>query len=271
MSEFDPKTAVITGGASGIGLGLARGLAARGVRVMIADLPGDKLDAVAVEGFDAQPCDVSDLAQVEAFARAAFTQFEAVDLVFNNAGVGGPHGKLWEVDPEAARAHFDINFWGVWNGCRAFAPRLAAQAAPSAMYNTGSENSLFPAFPQTAAYIGAKHAVLGITESMREDLPPHVHLGTIIPGWVFTDIGPEKAMRRALPVADYIEVILPQILALRRFVVSHGYNQVRIAERMDELTASYQQFASAIADDEQYDVRLMFDRMQRRNAEKRWS
>ena len=68
MSEFEPKTAVITGGASGIGLGLARSLGARGLKVMIADLPGDTLDAAAKEGFETQPCDVSDLAQVEALA-----------------------------------------------------------------------------------------------------------------------------------------------------------------------------------------------------------
>lgn len=259
MSDFDPKTAVITGGASGIGLGLARALAKRGVAVMIADLPGDTLDAAAREGFATHPCDVSDLSQVEALVKAAFATFETLDLVFNNAGVGGPHGKLWEVDPQAARAHFDINFWGVWYGCRAFAPHLAAQTTPSAIYNTGSENSLFPAVPQTAAYIGAKHAVLGITESLREDLPPHVHVGTIIPGWVFTAIGSEKVMSNALPVTDYIDIILPQILGRRRFVVSHGYNQVRIAERMDELSASYSKFATSAQDDKKYDVRSIIE------------
>jgi NAD(P)-dependent dehydrogenase (short-subunit alcohol dehydrogenase family) len=269
MSEFNPKTAVITGGASGIGLGLARALEDHGMQVMIADLPGQKLAALAAEGFETRACDVSDLVQLEALAAAAFDTFETVDLVFNNAGVGGPHGRLWEVDPEAARAHFDINFWGVWNGCRAFAPRLVAQDTPSAIYNTGSENSLFPAFPQTAAYIGAKHAVLGITESMREDLPEHVHLGTIIPGWVFTGIGPEKVMSQALPVTEYVNIILPQILARRRFVVSHGYNQVRLAERMDELSASYTQYASSIEEDEQYDVRLMFERGRKAAQEKK--
>ena len=269
MSEFDPKSAVITGGASGIGLGLARALSDRGLKVLIADLPGERLEELAAEGIRTQACDVSDLAQVEALAAAAFDTFDTVDLVFNNAGVGGPHGKLWEVDPEAARAHFDINFWGVWNGCRAFAPRLVAQETPSAIYNTGSENSLFPAFPQTAAYIGAKHAVLGITESMREDLPPHVHLGTIIPGWVFTGIGAEKVMRQALPVEDYVEIILPQILGRRRFVVSHGYNQVRIAERMDELSASYSEYATSIEGDEKYDVRLMFERARKAAYEKK--
>lgn len=261
MSEFQPKTAVITGGASGIGLGLARGLTERGIRVLIADLPGEKLDALGSEGFETHSCDVSDLAQVEALADAAFAAFDTVDIVFNNAGVNGPRGKLWEVDPEAARRHFDINFWGVWNGCRAFAPRLIAQQTPSAIYNTGSENSFFCAVPQSAAYIAAKHGVLGLTENFREDLPPHVHAGTIIPGWVFTGIGPEAVMRHAMSVEDYTAIILPQIMERRRFVVSHGYNEVRIAERMDELSASYKKHALSAEEDEKHDVRLVISKL----------
>ena len=273
MSEFEPKTAVITGGASGIGLGLARGLSDIGVKVMIADLPGDTLDAAAGEAFATRACDVSDPTEVEALAEAAFSTFETVDLLFNNAGVNGPSGKLWEVDPAAARAHFDVNFWGVWNGCHAFAPRMIEQGmieqgTPSAIYNTGSENSLFCAVPQTAAYISAKHAVLGLTESFREDLPEHVHAGTIIPGWVHTAIGPGKVMRNGMAVEDYIDIILPQILARRRFVVSHGYNAVRIAERMDELSASYQSHALPKEEDAQYDVRLVIAKM-RQERDKR--
>ncbi|WP_298304045.1 SDR family oxidoreductase [uncultured Erythrobacter sp.] len=261
MSEFNPKTAVITGGASGIGLGLARGLVASGLKVLIADLPGEKLDALSAEDFATQPCDVSDLTQVEALADTAFSTFGTVDLLFNNAGVNGPRGRLWEVDPTEARAHFDINHWGVWNGCRAFAPRMIEQGSPSAIYNTGSENSFFCAVPQTAAYISAKHSVLGLTESFREDLPEHVHAGTIIPGWVFTGIGSEKVMRHGMPVEDYIDIILPQIMARRRFVVSHGYNEVRIAERTDELSASYSKHALPPEEDAKYDVRLTIAKM----------
>jgi len=261
VSDFNPKTAVITGGASGIGLGFARALAGQGVRVMIADLPSQTLEALGQEGFATQPCDVSDLAQVEALTDAAFTQFEAVDLVLNNAGANGPRGKLWEVDVEAARKHFDINYWGVWHGCRAFTPRLIEQSTPSAIFNTGSENSFFCAVPQTAAYISAKHGVLGLTESFREDLPSHVHAGTIIPGWVFTGIGPQSIMRYAMSVEDYVDIALPQILTRRRFVVSHGYNEVRIAERMDELNASYASHALPLDEDAKHDVRLVLAKM----------
>lgn len=262
MTEFAPRTAVVTGGASGIGLALARRLAGQGVQVMIADLPRDSLEkAGRIDGISVQSCDVADLAQVEALADAAFEAFGSVDLVLNNAGQGGVRGKLWEVDPDRARAHFDVNFWGVWNGCKAFAPRLIAQDSPSAIYNTGSENSFFCAVPQTAAYIAAKHAVLGMTESLREDLPPHVHAGLIIPGWVYTPLGPEQFMKWGMDVDEYTDLILPQILARRRFVVSHGYNTVRIAERMDALSESYAEYALPVDEDSKHDVRLVFERL----------
>ena len=266
MSDiWHPKSAVITGGASGIGLAIARELAGRGVTVMLADLPGERLERAAgmLPGALTHPCDVRDLAQVEALADAAFERLGEVHLLLNNAGVGGPRGKLWEVDPEAARAHFDVNFWGVWHGCRAFAPRLIAQDAPSAIYNTGSENSFFCAVPQSAAYIAAKHAVLGLTESLREDLPAHVHAGTIIPGWVYTAIGPEQFMKPGMPAEDFAAIVVPQLLERRRFVVSHGYNTVRIAERMDELAQSYAEFALPPEEDAKYDVRLVMEQLRK--------
>lgn len=261
MSDWHPASVVITGGASGIGLAIARKLAEGGAKVMLTDLPGEQLDSAAAEiGSEAQPCDVSDPAQVEALADAAFERLGHVDLLLNNAGVSGPRGPLWEVDLDQARAMFEINFWGVFHGCRAFAPRLIAQDRPSAIYNTGSENSLFCAAPQIGSYIAGKHAVLGLTESLREDLPDHVHAGTIVPGWVFTPFGPDMVMKHAMPVADYVDIVVPQILARRRFVVSHGYNQVRIAERMDELEASFDEYAIP-ADEDPYDVRNVMAKM----------
>ncbi len=204
---------------------------------------------------------MSDLAQVEALAATAFNRLGRVDLVFNNAGVGGPRGKLWDVEPEVARAHFDVNFWGVWHGCRAFAPRLAEQASPSAIYNTGSENSLFCAMPHSAAYIAAKHAVLGLTENLREDLPGHVHAGLVIPGWVHTAIGPDAVMRHGMAVEEFAGIIVPQMLARERFVVAHAYNTVRIHERIDALDAAYAAHAPRYAGDDEYDVRAVIARM----------
>lgn len=262
MNDWLPATAVITGGASGIGLAIAQDLAARGTRVMLADLAGEKLEAAhgSIPGALAHPCNVAVEAEVTALADAAFAELGTVELLLNNAGVGGPRGRLWEVDPAEARTHFDINFWGVWNGCRAFAPRMIEQAAPSAIYNTGSENSFFCAVPHTAAYIAAKHAVLGLTESLREDLPDHVHAGLIVPGWVFTAIGDAQVMRHGMDTGEFARIVVPQILARRRFAVSHRTNVQRIDERIDELRASYAGFGV----DDDMDVREVIARLRSR-------
>lgn len=270
MSDaFDITGAVITGGASGIGLAIAARLGSQGARIVLADLPGDKFDAALAQltaaGVEAHglACDVSDLAQVEAMAEQAFAALGRVDLVLNNAGVGGPRGKLWDVDPAVARRHFDINFWGVWHGCRAFAPRLAAQENGSAIYNTASENALFCAVAHSGAYVAAKHAVLGLTESLREDLPDHVTAGTLIPGWVHTAIGPDAVMRHGMPAERFAEIVVPQFAARERFVVAHAYNVVRIHERIDALDAAFAAHAPRYAGDEEYDVRTVAARIQR--------
>ncbi|WP_369027172.1 SDR family NAD(P)-dependent oxidoreductase [Qipengyuania sp. RANM35] len=258
MSEWLPATAVVTGGASGIGLAIARKLSAMGVVLLLADLPGERLAAAGSELSCATfACNVAKAEEVDRLAEVAFERLGRVELLLNNAGVGGPRGKQWEVSSDDARAHFDINFWGIWNVCQAFAGRMSRQEADSAIYNTGSENSFFCAVPQTAAYIAAKHAVLGLTESLREDLPENVHAGLLIPGWVFTAIGDERVMRNGMDVDEFASIVVPQILARRRFVVSHRSNVKRIDERIDELRNSY----AAFGVDDDMDVRDVIARL----------
>lgn len=270
MSEvLSVRTAVITGGASGIGLGVARLLGEQGARLVLVDLPGERLDAavagLAEAGIAAQamPCDVSDLAAVEAMAEASRAALGQIDLVFANAGVGGPRGRLWKIDAAEARAHFDVNYWGVWNVCHAFAPILIAQESQSAIYITGSENSLFSAVPQSGTYLAAKHAVLGLAEGLREDLPGHVHAGLVIPGWVHTAIGPDETMRHGMSTERFAQITVPQMLARERFVVAHAYNVVRIHERIAALDAAYAKYAPRYEGDDEYDVRTVIERMRR--------
>ena len=79
----------------------------------------------------------------------------------------------------------------------------------------------------------------------------------IVPGWVFTPLGPEQFMKFGMQVDEYAKIVVPQLLARRRFVVSHGYNTVRIAERMDELEQSYAKYALPPEQDAKHDVQTV--------------
>ena len=250
MNSFAGQVAVITGGAGGIGRALGEALDAQGAQVLLADLAGD----------DVFVCDVTRPEDCAALADEAWRRFGRVDLLINNAGIGGANGRLAAVPIEGARRVFEVNFWGVWNCCAAFAARMAEQQHPSAIYNVASENALFCAMPRAAAYIASKHAVLGLTENLREDLPPHVHVGTIIPGWVATGINPEAIRDQAMAAEEYAGIILPQIAARERFVVSHAYNVERLAERSEAVEAAFARYAPRYAGDEEYDVRHFIHR-----------
>lgn len=245
-SAFAGQVAVITGGAGGIGRAIGEALSAAGAEVILADLAGGAGDVFV--------CDVTRPEDLEALADHAWSKFGRVDLLLNNAGIGGAGGRQWKVDHAAARRLFEVNFWGVWHGCQAFAARMAAQDHPSAIYNTASENALFCAVPRQGAYIASKHAVLGLTESLREDLPPHVHAGTIIPGWVASGLN-DGFNHLAMPNARFAEIVLPQIYARERFVVSHACNADPIAERTEALAAAYARSAPRYDGDDEYDVR----------------
>jgi NAD(P)-dependent dehydrogenase (short-subunit alcohol dehydrogenase family) len=255
MSEdFAGQVAVITGGASGIGNALGDSLTQRGAEVLRADIAGR--DGVFA-------CDVTRPEQLEALADEAWRRFGRVDLLINNAGISGANGRLADVQLDEARTIFEVNFWGVWHGCRAFGPRMAAQDHPSAIYNVASENALFCAVPRSAAYIASKHAVLGLTESLREDMPAHVHVGTIFPGWVQSGLIPDAVREQAMPAERFAEIVLPQIVARARFVVSHAYNAERMRERTPALEAAYAAHAPRYDGDDEYDVRTFIAGMRR--------
>lgn len=255
-TSFTGQAAVITGGAGGIGAALGRALEASGAQVLLADHVGDGVF----------PCDVTDPAALEALAEEAWRRFGKVDLLINNAGIGSGGKRLWETSIEDARKVLEVNFWGVWYGCSAFAPRLAAQDHPSAIYNVASENALFCAVRKASAYIASKHAVLGLTESLRTELPPHVHAGTIIPGWVGTGINPPEVRQFAMDADRFANLILPQIAARERFVVSHAYNAVRMRERIEALDDAFARNAPRHDGDDAFDVPLFVERLRARTA-----
>jgi NAD(P)-dependent dehydrogenase (short-subunit alcohol dehydrogenase family) len=203
MESFEGKLAVVTGGGTGMGRELVVQLAAAGASVAACDLNLETLEETARLAAKEAPagvritthrCDVSDEAQVLAFRDDVVAQHDTdhVDLLFNNAGIGG--GGSFLTDPrEQWDRTFGVCWGGVYNCSRAFVPLLVA--SPEAhLVNTSSVNgfwaSLGPGTPHTA-YSSAKFAVKGFSEALLEDFrvnAPHVQVSVVMPGHIGTDI-----------------------------------------------------------------------------------
>jgi len=193
-------TAVITGGASGIGLATAKKLATRGLKVVIADREGPALyqairdlAALAAGGEDEVmgfACDVSREDDIGKLAESTAEKFGDVSFLMNNAGVGSNPGKPWE-DVAAWRALIDINFWGVVYGVAAFAPKMIASGKPGIIVNTGSKQGITTP-PGNLAYNVSKSALKSYTEGleheMRNAAGAKLSAHLLIPGFTFTGI-----------------------------------------------------------------------------------
>ncbi len=202
MQNLQGKTAVITGAAEGIGHAIARRAAVEGMNLVLADINADKLQAAVAE-FEARGVpvighrlDVSDAAQVDALADAAFARFGNVHLLVNNAGVAISR-PVWETTPEDWQWVMGVNLYGVTHGLRSFIPRMLANDEEGFIINTASVAGLFSQ-PGSAAYNASKHAVVAITEGLHFDLQlrkSKLHAAVLCPAWVKTGI----AKRRAQP------------------------------------------------------------------------
>ncbi len=190
-------TAVITGGASGLGLETARRYAAAGMNIVVADKDGDAIDAateelLSIAGSGDQvlgvACDVTDIDQVNALCDAAYDKFGNVHCLMNNAGAGFPVGAPWENLDELKKT-LSINLWGVVHGCHAFIPKMLESGEPGAIINTGSKQGITRP-PGNYAYNLSKVGVLAYTESVAhaltriENCKLTAHL--FVPGFVYT-------------------------------------------------------------------------------------
>jgi len=192
--EIAGKVAVVTGGASGIGRGIGRALAARGADVVVADVDAARAREVAAElarsGVRSLgvACDVTERGSVEALAERAWKDLGRVDILCNNAGVG-TLAPITETPVRDGEWIFAVNFWGVLHGCQVFVPRFIAAGRPAHIVNTGSEHSLGVPFPGMGIYTASKHAVLGLSDVLRRELADHrIGVSILCPGVVRTDI-----------------------------------------------------------------------------------
>lgn len=174
MKSLQGKVAVVTGAASGVGLGLAERFAAEGMKVVLADVEQEPLDAAAElirsRGAEAIAVrtDVRFEAEVQRLADAAVEVFGGVHVLCNNAGVE-TGAEFSDIPTESWKWVLDVNLWGVIHGCRVFLPLLREQEEAH-IVNTGSGASFSAALPTFAPYATSKFAVLGLSESLDMEL-----------------------------------------------------------------------------------------------------
>ena len=206
MTAINGSAAAITGAASGIGRALALELAAGGCDVAIADRDEAGLAATAAElatrgrKVTTHRVDVSDPAQIQAFATAATAAHPGLNIVINNAGVA-LLGQFGEIDQAQFEWLMNINFWGVVHGTRAFLPHLERQKAAH-IVNISSIFGIIAPSGQTA-YCASKFAVRGFSESLRHEFwlnNSPVQLTVVHPGGIKTNI--VRNMRTGAAITD---------------------------------------------------------------------
>jgi NAD(P)-dependent dehydrogenase (short-subunit alcohol dehydrogenase family) len=241
MQEFRDRVAVITGGASGIGLGIARRCAREGMRVVLADIEPAALAQAEAElrAMGAQTrtvvADVSKAAEVEALARQALEAFGAVHLLCNNAGVGAG-AAIWEGPLSDWEWVMGVNLWGVIYGVRVFVPIMLGQDTPCHIVNTASIAGLIDG-PGLGIYKVTKHAVVTLSETLYHELAlrgSKVHVSVLCPEWVNTRIM-DSARNRPAELQDAPAAPDPMAQAIEQMMrqaVEQGMSPDQVAERV---------------------------------------
>ena len=272
MKSLEGKVAVVTGAASGIGLGMTEAFASRGMKVAMADVEQDALereaDRLTRANFEVAPfvVDVSSFEAVEALADQAEARFGKLHVVCNNAGVSGGGGArpIWAQSQNDWDWVTGVNFWGVVNGVRAFTPRIIAHGEAGHVVNTSSILGLTTG--AGSIYGVSKHAVARLTEGLYHDLKnagANVGVTLLCPGMIATNIitsarnrpddltdasdQPDEQRRAAIAAMDARfkeggmaprevgEKVAQAILDDQFYLLTHAENMEGVKRRFDDI------------------------------------
>ena len=272
--KVQDRSALVAGGASGIGEALVRKLVECECKVVVADYDLAAAQSLADELGDsvyAVQFDAADTASIEQMAEKAWQQLGGVDLVFANAGVsaGAP---LLEATVEQFDWQFNVNVRGVWATTKAFANRMIADNRPGHIVMTGSEHSLGVQHAGIGVYTGTKHAVLGIADILRSELPDNVAVSVLCPGIVATklydadrygvvDKAPEEmkvlgsmVMSKGKSAAEIADRTMAGIEAGDFLIVTHPNSFAAAEKRFEEIKQAFEGQAPYTAESKQYEM-----------------
>ena len=194
MSQFAGKTAVISGGAEGIGFSVARAMGKQGMNVVLGDIDANQLE-IAREKLESEgievltvKMDVTDLAQWQNVADKAIERFGKVHMLVNNAGVGSKPGAIEQTDDKDWRWVLDVNLMGVVYGTQTMVPLMKQHGEGGWLINVASMAGMM-GVPMAGTYTATKVAVVGMSESWYAELKPHnIQVSVLCPAFVKTRI-----------------------------------------------------------------------------------
>ena len=249
MKDFEGKVAVVTGGASGMGLGMATRFAEQGMKVVLADVEEPALQVAVTRLKQAEHdvmgvvTDVSKLESIEALAEKTLAAYGKVHVLCNNAGVGGGAGRaIWEYTLKDWRWTLDVNLWGVIYGIRTFVPIMLDQDEEGHVVNTASMAGLTPS---NRPYNISKHGVVSLSEALYEgfrDRGAKLRASVLCPGVVNTNImfaqrnRPDELKNETGPT----ERDLRRSDAVHKFAMEQGLDPLEVGDMVVEAIRSEQ-------------------------------